>query len=340
VALNGDLKEGPVVGSGPWVWDGSRGDTGYFFTDNPRYYEDALPGVARLNIQIVADQQTRITAFRVGRIDLMEAPAPQVAELREAYPEIGYLQYREPGSGLEIALKSLVPPLDNLQVRKALFNALDPWDAIDTVWGGAGFVSQGMPVADPGWLLPEEEFRDYLADPDSSRDLFSSAPGELPLSFTLTVADYGDTHLEYGQRIAERLEAVGFTVSVKTVNPTDYPQEVWYGGSYDAFVGPIAPMTTPNMYLLTVLHSRGAWNTHSYRDPDLDSLIEEQATSLDPSHRQDLVLDIQRHVMDKAVRFMPVTKVSSWVWLPQVKGFNPNLASSEYFYLARLDVEE
>ena len=86
---------------------------------------------------------------------------------------------------------------------------------------------------------------------------------------------------------------------------------------------------TPNMYLLSVLHSRGAWNTHAYSDSTLDSLIEDQAVALDPSHRQDLALEIQRHIMDKAVRFMPVTRVSTWVLWPKVKGFQPNLTASE-----------
>jgi peptide/nickel transport system substrate-binding protein len=193
-----------------------------------------------------------------------------------------------------------------------------------------------MPVANPGWLLPEEELRQYLGNPSRARAILATVPQDLSPSFTLTVADFGDTHLEYGRHLAQQLEAVGIRVNLSTVNPTDYPQEVWYGGSYAAFLGPIAPMTTPNMYLLSVLHSRGAWNTHGYSDPALDSLIEEQAVALDPSHRQELVLDIQRHIMDKAVRFMPVTRVSTWVWWPKVKGFHPNLTSSEYFHLARL----
>ena len=98
-------------------------------------------------------------------------------------------------------------------------------------------------------------------------------------------------------------------------------------------------MTTPNMYLRSVLHSKGAWNTHGYSDPTLDSLIDDQAVALDPAHRQDLVLEIQRHIMDKAVRFIPVTRVSTWIWWPKVNDFHPNLTSSEYFHLARLGVE-
>jgi peptide/nickel transport system substrate-binding protein len=228
--------------------------------------------------------------------------------------------------------------LNDLQVRKAVFSALDPWDAIGAVWNNLGFVSLGMPAADPGWLLPKDELQNYLASPSIAKSLLAAASLKLP-SFTLTVADYGDTHLEYGRHLAKQLEAVGFQVSLSIINPTDYPQEVWYGGNYQAFIGPIAPITTPNMYLFSVLHSQGAWNTHAYSDPTLDSLIEEQAVALDPAQRQDLVLQIQRHVLDNAVRFMPMTRVSTWVWWPKVKGFYPNLTSSEYFHLAHLRVE-
>jgi peptide/nickel transport system substrate-binding protein len=340
VELNGDLSDGPNIGTGPWVWDGTHNGQGYYFKANNSYFESALPNLERLNVLVITDDLTRITAFRLKKIDLMEAPAIELSGLKNNHPEIESLLYQEPGNGLEIALKSIVPPLDNLQVRKAFFGALDPWQAIDTVWGGFGFVSLGMPVADPGWLLPQEELRGYLNDSASSTDLFGSVPGNLPLSVTISVADYGDTYLEYGRLLAQQLEAVGFTVSIKTVKPTDYPTDVWYGGSYSAFVGPIAPMTTPNMYLISVLHSRGAWNTHSYRDAALDSLIEEQAVTLDPLQRRDLVLEIQRYVMDKAVRFMPVTRVSAWVWWPDVNDFYPNLTSGEYFHLARLRLEQ
>ncbi|MDP6101844.1 MAG: ABC transporter substrate-binding protein [Dehalococcoidia bacterium] len=335
VSLNGDLRDGPVIGSGPWLWDGTRDGLGYFFKANPHYYESDLPQLDRLNILVLVDGPTGIAAFRTKKVDLIESPSEEFDIIREDHPDAHFLLYREAGTGLELALKSNSPPLDNLQVRKAVLSTLDPWEAIDTVWDGLGFVTQGMPVANPDWLLPEEELRTYLASTARARNLLAGASP----SFTLTIADYGDTYLEYGRHLAEQLEVVGFQVILSIVNPTDYPQEVWYDGDYQAFIGPIAPITTPNMYLFSVLHGQGAWNTHAYSDLTLDSLIEEQAITLDPSDRQELALEIQRHVMDKAVRFMPVTRVSTWVWWPRVKDFYPNLTSSEYFHLARLRVE-
>lgn len=339
VQVNGDLKEGPVVGSGPWLWAGDRDGTGYFFQANPYYYEEGLPYLERLNIQVITNELTRITAFRLKKLDLIESPPGEFDSLRQSHPEIETLLYREPGTGLELSLKSTTPPLDNPQVRKALFKALDPWNSIESLWRGFGFVSLGMPIIAPDWLLPQDELREYLASPSSAAELLQSLQVELPIPITLTVAYYSEAHLEYGQRIAKELNSVGFNATVETIGPTKYPQEVWYGGNYQAFVGPIAPMTTSNMYLQSVLHSQGEWNTHGYRDPGLDSLIEEQATTADPVRRREVILEIQRHIMDKAVRFMPLTLVSTWVWWPTVKGFYPNVTSNEYFHLARIWVE-
>ena len=65
--------------------------------------------------------------------------------------------------------------------------------------------------------------------------------------------------------------------------------------------------------------------------------IRDRAVTLDSVRRSHLLLEIQRHMMNEAVRFMPVTRVSTWVWWPKVEGFRPNLTFGEYFYLARLN---
>ena len=43
VAVNGHLKEGPVIGSGPWIWKGTGDGLGYVFKSNPNYFENGLP---------------------------------------------------------------------------------------------------------------------------------------------------------------------------------------------------------------------------------------------------------------------------------------------------------
>ena len=106
------------------------------------------------------------------------------------------------------------------------------------------------------------------------------------------------------------------------------------------FVGPMAPVTSPNGYMLAVLSSGGAWNTTGHGDEALDALILAQAGEYDAEERRRLVMEIQRHVMEQAYRFMPAAAVSLWAWWPHVRGLEPNFVGSEYSHWERVWLEE
>ena len=146
----------------------------------------------------------------------------------------------------------------------------------------------------------------------------------------MTVGDFGERYDDHAWLIAEELAAVGFEVSLEKVNRRVFAERAWLGGEYQMFVGPIAPMVTPNAYLLTLLHSQGRWNTTGHRDDTLDALIESQAQTYDEAERRELVREIQVRALQGAYRYMPATSVSLWTWWPRVRGFHPNFAASEY----------
>ena len=65
-------------------------------------------------------------------------------------------------------------------------------------------------------------------------------------------------------------------------------------------------------------------------------MIERQASEFDSDKRKDLLKRIQRRVLEQAYLFIPVTGASRWVFDPQVRGFHPNTALSEYLYWSRV----
>ena len=132
------------------------------------------------------------------------------------------------------------------------------------------------------------------------------------------------------------MRAVGFNAQVEVVNRTIFGDSVWLGGGYQMFVGPLPPVTAPNAYLLAVLHSGGVWNTAGIADAELDRLIEAQTGEYDPALRSDLMRQIQHRMLGLAVRYMPATRISTWVLQANVHGFHPNLAGFEYTHWARV----
>ncbi len=340
VEARGDLREGPNIGTGPWLWLSTEPGLGSSFERNPRYFERRLPFLAKLNVNVIKDAETRSAAFKTRVADISQVDAAEWQRFKEGYPGAPSLMYKEPGTGLEFAINTTVPPFDDLRVRRAVFKAMDPWQANEELWAGSAFVSIGSPVAQADWLLPEEELKGYFQDPGGAEELLQQAGTDLSPRLEVVVGDFGDGFLLHGQRVTQELRKVGFNPSITVINLGRFAQEVWYGGEYTMFVGAPPPASAPNSYLLPVFHSEGAWNTTGYRSPELDRLLEDQARELDPQVRRALFLDIQREILDKAFRFMPATRVSIWTWWPRVRYFHPNFAASEYFHWARVWVND
>ena len=336
VELNGDLRDGPTIGSGPWALTGTQRGSFHTFERNAGYFERGLPYLDGLVVNVIKDAQTRNAAFDVNLIDVVQINFLGWEVLRKSRPDAPFLLTKDAATGLEVALKTTAAPFDDVRVRRAAFQAMDPWLAIRDVWHDQAFVSLGLPVADSGWLPPKAELREFFGKPQLARDLLNGEARPM----TIKVGDFGDEYLAHGQLIADELRGVGFKPTVEVVNRRVFGEEVWLGGDYQMYVGPLAPVTTPNGYMLPILHSQGRWNSTGLQDPQLDELIEAQARLYDPQMRREIALQIQRRALSNATRFMPATQLSRWTWSPRVQDFHPNFAGFEYWHWSRVWVDE
>ena len=344
VDLRGDLKEAEVIGTGPWRWVSTREDVGTLLERNESYFEPGLPYADELFIRVMGgSDEARLAAFATGVVDVFRLPPGLRATLEESGVTYNSFSSRRGGAGIVLTMNTSAPPFDDLRVRQAVLLALDPWRDLDTLWAGQGYVSVGIPVRSPKWLLGDDEIRGtYLASPARARELLEGInPASLP-PFRLDVGDFGDLHLEYGRSIAEDLKAVGFDIPAdpQFLSPPEYRNKVWVQGDFPIAVGPLPPTVTTNSHLLNILHSSSDLNVTRHTDEGLDGLIAEQSTEGDPRARGELVRQIQRRVLEQAYMVAAVTDGDTWVFHPKVKGFHPNTAASEYFFWAKTWLEE
>ena len=336
VALNGDLRAGPTIGSGAWVLVETQPDAVHIFERNADYFERDAPYVDRLRIQVIADAGTAYAAFRVGGVDVHRLQPGEWADFREQQPGASMLEYEEIGTGLEVAFNATAPPFDDVRVRQAAMLATRPWDAIADIWQGAARLSQGMPLARADWRLPDAEMRGYFGDPARATRLLAEAGAALPLEVVISVGDFDAPYLRHAERIADEMRAVGFAPELDVVNRRRFGEEVWFGGEYEMFAGPTAPVSSPNGYMLAALSGKGAWNSTGHSDAALDALIEAQAQEYDGDARAKLAREAQRLALQNGYRHMPAAAVSLWAWWPRVQGFHPNFAGLEYSHWTRV----
>ncbi|MDA1127468.1 MAG: ABC transporter substrate-binding protein [Chloroflexi bacterium] len=350
VAEYGDLKEAPVIGTGPWIWQETGTGTQMEFLRNPDYFEDSLPFLDKLNIAVMRSEalsepaeMDKVAAFQAGQIDVLSVGPSEWEIVGRGGLDFQSVVSRRSGAGVMLAMNSKTLGSGNTAVRQAVFQAIDPWDYLDTVWSGQGFTSVGIPVRESGWLLDRTEMRqNYFADRGKARQLLADSGLTLPIDIEVTVRidRTGAENLALEERLLADLTAVGFNPEIRRMNPVQF-NDLVMGPSreFQLAVGAVPPTSTTNSFLYGLLHSQGRWNLSGHEDTELDSMIEVQAGEFDHLKRQEQLVEIQRRVLDQAYMFSPVTAASRWVFNSDLKGFEPNTALSEYNFWSRTWLE-
>ncbi len=343
----GDLRKSPVVGTGPWIWQEPETAAETVLLRNPDYFESSLPFLDELKIVVIRSDArpgqpdpSVAAAYAAGLVDVASVPPEDWNTFRQASPTFESTISRRSGSGVLMFMNAQSGALQNQVVRQAVFRALDPWDYLDTIWDGQGFTSLGIPVQRSDWLLEREELRQsYFADPGRARFLLAGSGVAVPIDLEVTVVTgpTGEMDSDLGQKLLEDLQAVGFNPTLRPMNLQQF-DELVIGPSkeFQFAVGPVPPTSTTNRFLFALLHSGGKWNIAGHKDTGLDALIEQQAAEFDSRRRQRRLNEIQRHVLDQAYLFSPVTATSRWVYTSDLRGFMPNTALSEYNYWSRV----
>lgn len=337
---NGDLLEGPTVGSGAWILEDADSDLAFSFRRNKNYFDGDAPLLDVLRIQTIVDEDTAYAAFRVNNVDVHRLRPDQWKEFSQQKPDASMLAFKEVGRGLEVGFKSTEPPFDDLRVRQAAMLAMRPNRAIEEIWQGMAYLTQGVPLAGADWQLDDTELGDYFDDHAASRVLLAESVEFLPVPVVIHVGDFGTEYRAHAENIAGGMQSVGFEPRLEIVDKRQFGERVWLGGYYQMFVGPTAPVASPNAYMLTVLSSDGSWNTTGHRDETMDALILAQAGEYDSAKRRQLVAEVQHHALKNAYRFLPGASVSLWAWWPHVQGFAPNFAGTEYSHWERVWLKE
>ena len=349
VAEYGDLKAAPVIGTGPWIWQGTDSDQSMEFIRNPNYFEGGLPFLDQLNVTVMRTDPLanspgsvaldKVAAFKAGLVDVLSVDPSEWDLVRKNNSDFQSVVSRRSGSGIVLAMNAQMPNLQETAVRQAVFQAIDPWDYLDTVWSGQGFASVGIPVQESDWLLERQEMRqNFFADPGKARQLLIDSGQQLPvdLEVTVRIERTGGENLVLEERLMADLTAVGFNPEIRRMNPVQFNDLVMGPArEFQLAVGAVPPTSTTNSYLFGLLHSQGRWNLAGHEDTQLDTMIELQSAEFDDVARREQLVEIQRWVLDQAYLFSPVTTASRWVFSRDLKGFKPNTALSEYNFWSR-----
>lgn len=349
VEVNGDLRRGPTVGTGPWTANEIHADATRLIV-NPRYYEDGSPYLDGIDIQVMPSSSVRVAGMRSKIIDVAQAGFQEVAEARERFEDIAWIGIENPAAGVEIMMNTARSPMDNQAVRKAMMLMLDPSQArtvpgqdikIKSVYGRFPYAAIGIPYLDSAKAYENSDiFSDRFNDLTKANALLADAALKPTDNVIIKVGEFGQEYINQAIAMAEGLASAGIQAEVERVSTRIFGDEVWTTGDYDIAVGAPPPVSSTTAYLFAVHHSDGPWNTTGYANPEIDRLIEAQAREYDAVKREELLLEIQQLILDGSHRFITTTRTTHWMFWDYVHDFKPFTPRGETDFLTRVWLTE
>jgi peptide/nickel transport system substrate-binding protein len=327
------VTKGPI-GTGPWILLRGVSAYEYLFEANPFYYETGLPKMDILKIRVMPDQMVRFASMAVGGLDFADLTFDQIAILNDRPEKFATTTVPHYGHGIDFVLNTHSDALGSQEVRRAIFEVINPWEYGQLYWPDKTFHGLGFPITHDSWYMSKEELVDYVGSGPSALRQPSSFIGE---RIVLSVGDYGENYARLAKQISKDLDILGMSVDINMVFPTEYVQMAEGIGSYDMYIGPSVPLISPNQYFFGVLHSGGRYNSAKYNDAGLDLLIELQAQDHDILSRSRIIKEINQRGMHSATRMMLLTDSSHWGWDRQLVNVSINSWAHEYFHYAYFD---
>ena len=170
-----------AVGTGPFMLTDYVSGSLIEYTRNPNYWdttiidgkEYSIPLVDKLVYPLIVDTAAQLAALRTGKVDIWEdVPWIYKDTLASTNPELVSWESESWDNYMIILRQNIGPPLDILEVRRAMMMAIDNQAIIDDLYGGSG-VMQNFPI--PA-TQPESVYTPLEKLPLSTRELYEYHP--------------------------------------------------------------------------------------------------------------------------------------------------------------------
>lgn len=286
-----------LVGSGAYMctqYDGATGS--YEFTAFDGWC-NGQPAAQRILFVPVSDA---LLAFENGEIDITSMPA----DLMDTYlndPSIGVVEKKN-DSGYKLLINfEKHPEFLDLELRQALYAALDRQSIVDKVFRGAGSVGSAGYVPE-GSLFYNDQVVKYDYDPEKAKAAFEGKNIEV----TLLTSDSG-SDVSIGEILKNDLEAAGIHVTVTAFDSATRDDKVNSGDYEFAIVGNGGWGNNPPTYMRTIfsdVSKNKGGNPHSmgpigYSNEEITKLAEDQVYEVDFEARKQMFKDLQKLVSEE-----------------------------------------
>jgi peptide/nickel transport system substrate-binding protein len=287
---------------------------------NPHYFKPGLPYLDRVELRVMKDGITRVTALRAGEVDFANAIPREHVERLAKDPQMRVLRGRET-QRVTTAFNLKNPIFTDVRVRWALGGyGIDRQAIVKTALLGLG---------QPVWSVVPHGAKDHIDfgehypyDPEKARALLKEAgyDEKNPLRYSI-MAHAAEAALPTVATILKTQYAkIGVEVTVEVIDRPIYLRRLTRDRDWDESL--IFTGAALDAYSISrALDTRAGNNTINHQDKHIDALIDRMKEAATEEAFRQAGHDLQRYIAEN----MMIASIASVPFLqaarPQVKGY-------------------
>ena len=304
------------------------------FNWGPACFESSGPiNIETLEYRVLTEYSTTLAGLEAGELDYSELETRDLKRLLETDE---FFSFASPVQGINpfVLMNVEQTPFDAANIRKAFNLAIDRESIIQIVYQEGASIQYG-PISESvagywegvkkiGYDYDPETALSLLQDDgyELNSDGFLEKDGQL-LELELKV-DQEDSWIKIAQLVQEQLKKVGVKITIVQMDINTL-MGVCASGEYRLAIFGYGYGEADLLYYIFHSSMIGALNLSRVSNPDLDLLLEQSRTEIDPETRQEVVNQIQQIVVEEAYVLPLITPMASSVLNNRVQGANLNL---------------
>jgi peptide/nickel transport system substrate-binding protein len=298
---------------------------------NPHYFKPGLPYLDRVELRIMKDGITRVTALRAGEVDFANAIPREHVERLAKDPQMRVLKGRET-QRVTTAFNQKQPMFTDARVRRALGGyGIDRQAIVKTAILGLG---------QPLWSFVPHGAKDHIDfgehypyDPDKARALLKEAgyDAKNPLRFSI-MAHAAEASLPTVATILKTQYAkLGVEVTVEVIDRPVYLRRLTRDRDWELSL--IFTSAALDAYSISrALDTRVGNNTLNHQDKQVDALIDRMKEAATEEAFRQAGQDLQRYLAEN----MMIASVAS---VPFLQAARPHVQGYEHLHGFKIQFE-
>ena len=333
------------VGTGPFEFDSWEKGSEVRLTANKDWWASDLPeeqggggpNVDTIVFRSIVDNSSRVASLAGGQLSGADGLTPDDVPTVEENEDLQVLT-RPPLNIGYLAMNCEKEPFTDPKVRRAMAHAINMEEVVKAFFGDTAQVAtNAYPPTVPFW---REATEPYGYDPDEARSLLEEAGlgdgFDMDLWFMPIPRPYMPDGRGVAQAMQRDLEQVGINAKLVTREWGTYLEETSRGTHDACILGWTGDNGDPDNFLNVLLSSKSATpedalNVAYYKNPELDKVLDQGASTIDENERRKLYEEAQVIVYED-VPWVPIEYAEPPLgYQKTVEGVTPNPTGSEAF---------